>query len=263
MNFSRQVFQKLMWQGLTLIGIGILFASPLNQAVQRVGMKHGTIIPGLAVQVKAHDIYPLFTCPCCGEPLKKEEPCCGAMVQMIDFIDQKISTGADTETVILATANEFGLERLVDESTRLALREQLLADAPKDAPKIVFESQKKDLGVVSQQDGTVTTEFQLKNEGKKDLVIDSLSSSCGCTSGSIVYQGEEGPRFYMAGHGFDNPTEAWQVVIAPGEEATVKVYYDPSVHKNLTGPVTRTLSIHSNDPVDFDSILTIILEQVL
>ena len=203
----------------------------------------------------------MFTCPCCGQPLNKEEPCCGAMTQMIDFIDQKVSTGANKDNVILATAQEFGLERLADEKDRLALREKLLANAPKNAPKIVATETKKDLGTVSQKNGPATTKFVIKNEGKSDLIIDKISSSCGCTSASLIYKDIEGPRFYMAGHGYDEPETDWQVAISPGDKAIVKTYYDPTVHPDLTGPVTRTISVHSNDPVDFETKLTIVLNQ--
>lgn len=224
-------------------------------------MKRGVEVPSAVTTVEAKEIYPLFTCPCCGQPLKKEEPCCGAMTQMVDFIDQKVMTGASKNDVVLATAQEFGLERLADESERSALREKLLANAPKDAPKISALEVKSDLGTVSLKKGIVTTEFVIKNEGKSDLIVDKLSSSCGCTSASLVYQGKEGPQFYMAGHGQESPDANWKVAIAPGGEAQVKVYYDPSVHPDLTGPVTREVSVHSNDPVDFETKLTITLDQ--
>ncbi len=253
--------RKLFWQVATLLGLIILFASPLTSAAQMLGMKHQINVPSAVSMVEAKEIYPMFTCPCCGQPLKKEEPCCGAMTQMVDFIDQKVTTGADKNGIILATAQEFGLERLTEESDRLALREQLLANAPEDAPRIATTETKKDLGIVSQKSGIVSTEFIIRNDGKSDLVIDKLSSSCGCTSGSLIYQGKEGPRFYMAGHGQEEPDAAWQVAIAPGDEAKVKVYYDPSIHPDLTGAVTRTVSVHSNDPIDFETKLTITLEQ--
>ena len=224
-------------------------------------MKHGVEVPSPVSTASANEIYPMFTCPCCGNPLDKEKPCCGSATQMLDFIDQKVSTGADKDAVILATAQEFGLERLTNESDRLALREQLLVNAPKDAPKITTSEVKKDLGTVNLSKGVVSTEFTIKNEGKSDLVIDKLSSSCGCTSASLVYQETEGPRFYMAGHGQAEPDPNWKVSIAPGDEAKVKVYYDPSIHPDLTGPVTREVFVHSNDPVDFETKLTITLDQ--
>ena len=253
--------KKLFWQLLTILGIIVLFISPLGMAVQEFGMKQGMELPSTVATVEANEIYPMFTCPCCGQPLNKENPCCGSATQMIDFIDQKVTTGADKDAVILATAQEFGLERLDDDSARKTLREKLLANAPKDAPKITTSETKKDLGIVSLKKGIVTTEFVIKNEGKSDLVIDKLSSSCGCTSASLAYQGKEGPRFSMPGHGQEEPDPSWKASISQGDEATVKVYYDPAVHPDLTGPVTREVSVHSNDPVDFETKFTITLDQ--
>lgn len=257
---SLNIMKKLFWQLATLLGLIILFASPLSSTLQTLGMEYGVSVPAVSV-VDAKEIYPMFTCPCCGNPLDKDNPCCGSAAQMIDFIDQKVSTGTNKDEVILATAQEFGLERLSDESERSALREKLLASAPQDAPKIAAPEIKRDLGTVSLKKGTVTTEFVIKNYGKSDLVVDKLSSSCGCTSASLVYQGKEGPQFYMAGHGQEAPDPSWKVAIAPADEARVKVYYDPSVHPDLEGPVTREISIHSNDPVDFETKLTITLNQ--
>jgi len=253
--------KKLFWQLATLLGLVILFASPLTSALQTIGLKHQINVPSVVTVVEANEIYPMFTCPCCGTPLSKEEPCCGAMTQMTDFIDAQVELGASKDEIVLATAQEFGLERLTSEADQQALHEQLLADAPENAPRIEVSETKKDLGTVYQSNGTVTTEFLIKNAGKSELVIDKLSSSCGCTSASLIAQGKEGPRFYMAGHGFDEPDVSWQASIAPGDESLVKVYYDPTVHEDLVGPVTRTISIHSNDPVDFETKLTITLNQ--
>ena len=93
-------------------------------------MKRGVNIPSTVAIVGAKEIYPMFTCPCCGNPLDKDNPCCGSATQMIDFIDKKVSTGVNKDEVVLATAQEFGLERLADESERSALRDKLLANAP-------------------------------------------------------------------------------------------------------------------------------------
>lgn len=211
--------------------------------------------------VLANDIYPKFTCPCCGQPLNKEEPCCGAMTQMIDFIDQQIILGLSEDNVILATAKQFGIDRLTHESNQIALKQQLIESAPADAPSLQLIEVERDLGTISQSDGKIHTDFQITNTGKSDLIIDKLSSSCGCTSASVIYQNTEGPEFTMPGHGKENPT-GWSITIAPGDSATLRVYYDPTVHPDLVGDVTRTVSIFSNDPVNFEQKIAIALEQV-
>ena len=109
--------------------------------------------------------------------------------------------------------------------------------------------------------GTVAAFFMIKNEGKKDLVIERLDTSCGCTTASIVFQGKEGPRFAMVGHGIENPKD-WKLSIPPGQSAQLKVYYDPNVHKDLRGAVIREIYIYSNDPIDFEKKVQIELNQV-
>ncbi len=248
------------WQITTFILLGVLIVNKVVPGVAYV-MKSDRLSDLTIVEpVEASEIYPMFTCPCCGEPLNKEEPCCGAMIQMIDFIDQQISQGTSKNDVILATAKQFGLDRLTNEEDIAALKQKLTDLAPADAPKIELGETEHDLGELSQAGGIVSTDFELTNRGKSDLVINKLSSSCGCTSGAVVYQEEVGPQFTMEGHGQENPKN-WQVAISPGDSALIRVYYDPSVHPDLEGAVTRTVSIFSNDPVEFEKKVAITLVQ--
>ncbi len=99
---------------------------------------------------------------------------------------------------------------------------------------------------MSVAEGTVTTLMTVKNVGKSDLIINNMDSSCGCTSARLIVDGKEGPKFSMSSHG-TNPKD-WSATLAPGETAQLKVYYDPTVHRDLRGPVTRTITIFSNDP---------------
>jgi hypothetical protein len=211
--------------------------------------------------VQASEVYPMFTCPCCDQPLNKEEPCCGAMTQIVDYIDEQVELEKTKEEVVLSTAKEFGLDRLTNEEDQIALKQTLSDLAPADAPKIEMNEVDRDLGIVSQKLGVVSTDFEFENAGKSDLVIKQLSSSCGCTSAAIFYEGKVGPTFTMAGHGKENPTD-WEVAIKPGDSAILRVFYDPSTHGDFTGAVTRTVSVFSNDPVEFETKVIITLEQV-
>ncbi len=257
----RKLYRSVyFWQIATFILLGVLVVNKVVPGVAHV-MKSDRLSDLTIVEpVEASEIYPMFTCPCCGEPLNKEEPCCGAMIQMIDFIDQQISQSTDKDDVILATAKQFGLDRLTNEEDIVALKQKLTDLAPADAPKIEFAEIEYDLGEVSQTEGIVSTDFEFSNQGKSDLVINKLSSSCGCTSGAIVYRDEVGPQFTMEGHGQENPKN-WQVAISPGDNAIMRVYYDLTVHPDLEGAVTRTVSIFSNDPVEFEKKVTITLVQ--
>jgi hypothetical protein len=101
-------------------------------------------------------------------------------------------------------------------------------------------------GFIPVRGGIASTEIPLVNIGEGPLTITALDSSCGCTTASIINHGVEGPSFGMAGHG-SNPKN-WQTVINPGEQAVLKVYYNPTVHPDLRGPVTRVVTIYSDDP---------------
>jgi hypothetical protein len=212
----------------------------------------------------AAEIYPEFLCTCCDKPLDPADICCGMMSNMIDYIDQQVDNKLSKDEIMMSTAKQFGFKAIAKESVRQELRATLLAQAPDDAPKIVLSAISKDLGQISQAGGTISTIVNFTNTGQGDLVIDKINTSCGCTSAAIVYQGKEGPSFTMPGHGKANP-ENWQVAIAPGDTAQLKVYYDPMAHgkqKEDSLDITRTVSIFSNDPVDFEQKIKIDLIQL-
>lgn len=211
--------------------------------------------------VSASEIYPMFTCPCCGKPLDKNNICCEMARERIGFIDSQVAEGKEEKEIILAYVKKYGLASFADKNKAQEFKETLAKTAPPDRPIISLTPQLYDFGEVSQKKGIVTTFFDLKNEGKSNLVINKLDTSCGCTSASVVYKGVEGPRFAMAGHGAKNPTD-WQAVIPAGEEAQLKVYYDPDVHKDFRGVATREVYVFSNDPIEFEKKVTIELNQV-
>ncbi len=232
-------------------GVKQLFAS--NQEVRQE-----TSILRIA---SAEKVYPLFVCPCCGKPLDKNKICCGMAKERIDYIDSQVKTKTSKNEIILAYVQKYGLNSFKDKAKREEFKQKLAERAPQVRPQIVVEPAVYDFGQVSTSKGIVSTMLALKNEGKAPLIINKMSTSCGCTSASIVYKGIEGPKFTMPGHGPKNPID-WSVSIAPGDEANIKVYYDPNMHKDIRGSITRTVSVFSNDPVDFEREVIIELEQV-
>lgn len=101
-----------------------------------------------------------------------------------------------------------------------------------------------DFGSVSVSGGPVSTELPLANIGEEDLVISFLDSSCGCTTARTINGDDMGPVFGMSSHG-RSPTD-WRTVIAPGQKASLKIYYDPMVHPKFRGAATRVVTITSN-----------------
>jgi hypothetical protein len=259
---SKKLLQTTQFWKAATIGLLALFVySQANSGLIHMGNMQMDSDVTIVKTAQASEVYPMFTCPCCGQPLNKEEPCCGGMTQIIEYIDEQVELEKAKDEVVLSTAKEFGLDRLTNEEDRAALKQQLVDLAPADAPRIEISEVERDLGTISQSKDDVSTDFEFKNVGESDLVIDKLSSSCGCTSASVVYGGEVGPEFTMPGHGKENPT-GWQVAIKPDDSAILRVFYDPNAHGDFTGAVTRTVSLFSNDPVEFETKITITLDQV-
>jgi hypothetical protein len=103
-----------------------------------------------------------------------------------------------------------------------------------------------DLGQISQARGIVTVEMAVTNTGTGDLEISEMETTCGCTRASLIVDGKAGPWFGMRGHG-DWPT-GWSARLRPGQQAVLRVQYDPDAHGVYRGPVDRTVFIYSNDP---------------
>jgi HYDIN/CFA65/VesB-like, Ig-like domain len=131
--------------------------------------------------------------------------------------------------------------------------------APGDGVLATPESE-YNFGYVSVRKGGVSTEVPLVNIGEGDLTITFLDTSCGCTSAQVINNGEAGPIFGMSMHG-QSPT-SWRTVIKPGQKASLKIYYDPYVHRDLRGPVTRVITITTNEKLHPEKQIEIKVNQV-
>lgn len=81
-----------------------------------------------------------------------------------------------------------------------------------------------DFGSVS-PDQKVEKTFEVVNPGTKELLIEDVSSSCGCTA-ALVSDSK----------------------VAPGGKAQLRVTYDPRVNKDKGTYITRKVRVKSNDP---------------
>lgn len=129
---------------------------------------------------------------------------------------------------------------------------------PKDAPILKITPSSHNFGYVSQTEGTVSTMIDVENTGKSDLIIKKMVSSCMCTTATIIKDGVEGPVFGMHG----GPTK-WSVTLKPGEKAQLKINYDPNVHPELRGAVTRVVTIYSNAPKSKQKDVMVYINQVM
>ncbi|WP_215233696.1 DUF1573 domain-containing protein [Dyadobacter linearis] len=83
----------------------------------------------------------------------------------------------------------------------------------------LLDSASHDFGTV-QEGAVVEHDFKFKNEGEYPLILNNISSSCGCTT----------PEW---------PKEP----IGPNETSSIKVRFDT---KNKTGPQVKTITVYAN-----------------
>jgi hypothetical protein len=93
--------------------------------------------------------------------------------------------------------------------------------APAKGPRIAVEPEIFDFGK-SLQNKTLTKEFSIHNFGSEDLVIENVSTTCGCTAA-------------MAG----------ETTVKPGASTPLKVTLETRVYVDQ---VERTVIVRSNDP---------------
>lgn len=96
-------------------------------------------------------------------------------------------------------------------------------------PKISIDPMMKDAGTVAKGE-KIEAVFNVKNNGTQDLVISEARPSCGCTVAS-----------------FDK-------TIKPGQTGKITAAVDT---KNFNGPITKSVTVVSNDPENPQIALTI------
>ncbi|MEE8403134.1 MAG: DUF1573 domain-containing protein [Candidatus Hydrothermarchaeaceae archaeon] len=208
--------------------------------------------------VSPDEIYKMFMCPCCGNPI--DSNCCGTSVERQNYANALIDAGLSKEEIVMRMVLRYGVTSLINESDKDEVRAELIKRAPKNRPQIVVEPVVVDLGNVSFTEGEVYTVLSIQNVGMDDLVINGMDSSCGCTTAALVVDGVEGPRFSMAMHG-TNPV-GWSHELSHGQPAQLKIYYNTTFHPDFRGPAIRIITIFSNDPIDFAKEVRVELNQV-
>ena len=100
----------------------------------------------------------------------------------------------------------------------------LLLSACGGAPSVLATPAELDLGAIPAAD-PVTGTLVIRNQGNAPLRIESLSTSCGCTTAEVANE-----------------------TIAPNSETTLRVTFDPLAHAGLYGPLLRLVYVATNDP---------------
>lgn len=254
------MWQSKKYQRLNLI-IGLILVLGLGAVVVFNKMSNpNNNLSSLIETVSAQEIYSLFICSCCGKTI--DAGCCGMAQERKAYVDGLIQGNLNKDEIIISYVRKYGLDSFKDEAQKEEFRKKLVEQAPAERPIISLSPDIYDFGEVSQKEGIKTTFFEIKNDGKGDLIIERLETSCGCTFAAVVYQGEEGPKFGMPGHGLNEEIGDWQIIISAGQTAQLKVYYDPDVHPDFRGTAIREIYVYSNDPIDFEKKVKIELNQV-
>jgi hypothetical protein len=101
----------------------------------------------------------------------------------------------------------------------------LLAACTSNQPSIVLEEEQFDLGDVTNGE-ILTHEIRVSNQGYSPLIVESVSTSCGCTTATLE-----------------------PMTIQPGKLGTLHIELDSGAHgPELTGELIRQIFIVSNDP---------------
>lgn len=111
----------------------------------------------------------------------------------------------------------------------------------------IVGSSSYDFGTISMAKGEVVHEFKIKNTDVGEIKIGKMYTSCMCTVAWFM-KGEiqKGP-FGMPGHNYVPPVNE---SLAPGEEAIIKVIFDPNAHGPAgVGKIARVVTVEGNGSV--------------
>ena len=122
--------------------------------------------------------------------------------------------------------NILSISATIEEDFSKYTQEQL-----ESAPKLVFEETSFNFGTITEGE-KVTHSFKYRNDGKSDLVIRKISTSCGCT---VV----------------DNNAE----IIKPGESSSIDITFNSAGKSNRQN---KSITIICNDPKNSQSVLHIV-----
>lgn len=109
-------------------------------------------------------------------------------------------------------------------------------------PKIEMSSQEYDLGTISMANGPIKHTYEIKNTGDGDLKIDSIWTSCHCTTARLRVGDKTSKEF-----GMDKRSTSQK--IAPRETGFLEVTFDPAFHgPQGIGSAVRAIYLSTNDP---------------
>lgn len=108
-----------------------------------------------------------------------------------------------------------------------------------------------DLGDTEFTGGLIDTTLTFTHSGEEAVTITDIYSNCGCTEATVVHGPHTIGPFGMAGHGSSMSEaggEALDWSIAPTDDFTVKITFDPATHgeESIGDRVERKVTIQTN-----------------
>ncbi len=168
--------KKYAWAMVVLVlFIGSVFAYTLMAGANKTEMPvMGKII---AESAPVEDVYEMFLCPCCGQPLDKNNICCGMADEMIKFIDSQLDAGLSKNEVVMKAVEKYGINSVAESK-----RELVKAELAKRNPNM-FPSDKLSFG-------------QAVGQKAPDFTLQSIDGS---TVGLSDYKGQYVVLFFNEG----------------------------------------------------------------
>lgn len=108
-----------------------------------------------------------------------------------------------------------------------------------------------DFGSISMAKGKVTHRFAVKNTGAEPILVQKIYTSCMCTEASLITASKTFGPYGMPGHGF---VPSVNQTLAPNEEASVEVVFDPAAHGPAgVGKIQRAVMVENSagSPLQF------------
>lgn len=172
------------------------------------------------------------------------------MVVGFGLLDKFMSLKIITISVILLFGSVIGLVFLFSSSgQKSAPTNSNYSTKDTDRPKVETTQTFVDLGEIKVSD-VRQQDFTLKNIGTKPLQILNINSSCGCTAGQIIYNGQTSKEYSM------HSQSGFVTEIAPGDSGTVRLTYRPATMP-VYGAVEREVYVTTNDPANQKLVFSI------
>lgn len=102
-----------------------------------------------------------------------------------------------------------------------------------------------DFGTISMAKGNVSHTFKVKNTSNEPVPVGKVYTSCMCTQVTFLKGGRSFGPFGMPGHA---SIPSIDQTLAPGEEATLEVVFDPAAHGPAgVGNIERMVFMETGD----------------